>query len=88
MDPAKLIEAKMKGTAFERILHAVKTDRETVSELAEDQVDFYESMLSEVRTAVDELEKSIREDDLSKIKKTSDSLIEIFTMIGDSCESS
>lgn len=88
MNAAELIDAKQRGVPFERILKAVESGRESVSALPIDQVEFFESMLSEVKKAVVEFEQAIHSDDLPTIKKTSESLNEIFTMVKDCCESS
>ena len=86
MNAKSLISAKLEGVGFDRIPHAVRTDREVVSALPEDQLEFLESMLSEVKSGVLELDKAIKSDDLAAIRETSQSLREIFQMLEDSCD--
>ena len=50
------------------------------------RLDFLESMLEEVRSAVIQFEDALKKDDLSKINKLSKSFQEIFHMVEDSCE--
>jgi len=86
MDPAKLIEAKLQGAGIDRILHAVRTDREVVSDLPDDQLDFFESMINEVKAAVLEMERALKSDDLYKLRESAQSVKDIFLMIEDACE--
>lgn len=88
MDPAALINAKLEGQSFDRILHAVREGRETVSSLSGDHLDFLESMLKEVRVAATQFEEAIKRDDLDEVKGLAQSFQEILKMIEDSCESS
>lgn len=88
MKASDLIDAKQKGVAFERILKAVESGLDHFSNLPDDQLEFFETMVIEVKKAVVELEHSIRSDDLAKVKSNSESLIEIFSMIRDSCDAS
>lgn len=87
MRPTDLINAKLEGADFDRILHAVRTDRKSVSKLPEDQLSLMESMLVEVKAAVKALEEAISNDDLNQVKLTSISLKEIFQMLEDNCDS-
>lgn len=87
MDVAQLISAKLEGTPFERILHAVRTNRDSVSSLSEDHLDFLESMLREIKDASSQFEEAIRNDDLPAIKEMATTFQEIFQMVGDSCDS-
>lgn len=88
MNVAELIDAKQRGVPFERILRSVVSGRESVSALPNEHVEFLESMLGELKKAVVEYEAAIRSDDLNTIKKTAESLTEIFTMVRDSCDAS
>lgn len=87
MDISELIDAKLEGQSFDRILHAVRGDRENVSNLPDDHLDFLESMLQEVQSASTQLEAAIKQDDLEQVKKVAQSFQEIFQMVEDSCES-
>lgn len=82
-----LIEAKMRGQPFSKILHAVRSGRGEISSLPEDQLDFLESMLQEIKTAVPQFEEALRNDDLPAIKEMAKTFQEIFVMVEDSCES-
>lgn len=86
MQVADLISAKMEGQSFEKIFHAVRSRRERVSTLPEDQVDFLESMLSEIKTATGQFEEAVKNDDLRTIKEMAQTFQEIFTMVADCCE--
>lgn len=87
MSVAELIEAKLNGTDFEEIYQTVRSGRARPSSLPQEQVEFLESMLGEVRNAVEEFEAAVKSDDLTEIKRTCESLDEIFQMVSDSCES-
>jgi len=87
MNGASLIDARERGIPFDRILRAIESNRESISALPSDQVDFLESMLCEVKKAVVEFEQAVRDDNLDTVKKTSESMLEIFSMVKDSCES-
>jgi len=84
---SQLIKAKMEGVEFNRILHSVKTNRSKVSQLSEDKLDLFDSLIEEIKSNVATLEAAIKEDDLVGIKEQSKSLQELFQMLEDSCES-
>ena len=86
MDVKKLIEAKQRGVPIERILHAVRQDREDVSRLPEDQLDFLESAIVDMQEGVSNLQTALNADDLSKVKEVVPQLQELLTMVLDSCD--
>lgn len=86
MSASALITAKLEGRSFEQILHAVRGDREDVSNLSDDHLDFLESMLDEVQKATEQFSEAIKTDDLEEVKRLAKSFQEIFQMVEDSCE--
>lgn len=86
MNARDLIEAKQRGVSFTRILHAVEAKQE-ISQLPEDQSEFFESMIKLVEESVSEVKQAVREGDVSTIRKKSEALEEIWTMMKDCCDS-
>ncbi len=86
MDVKKLIEATREGISIDRILHAVRQDREDVSRLPEDQLDFLESAIVDMYEGVTNLKCAVDEDDLARVKEVIPQLQELLTMVLDSCD--
>ena len=86
MKASELIRAKKEGVSFDRLLHAIESDRAVVSELPADKLDFLESMVSSIKEAGCEFEEALRRDDLVSIKRTASSIRDILDMVEDSCE--
>jgi hypothetical protein len=88
VNAARLIDARLNGVPFNRVLHAIESNQEELSTLPEDTLAFFESMLAETKKAVVEFEEAVSKDDLGTIRKVSESLKEIFTMTSDACNDS
>jgi hypothetical protein len=88
MNPSKLIEAKLQGADLESIIHAVRTDRETVSQLPKEKLEFFESTLDEIRKTVGKMEQAIKSDNLSELKSVAGTMKDLFLMVEDSCDES
>lgn len=88
MRASSIIDAKEQGIAFDRILHAVHEDREEVSTLSEEELEFFSSMIEELKKAAPLMEQAFKNDDKAMMKRESESLQEILQMIEDSCGNS
>ena len=86
MNAKDIISAQLEGASFDRIFHAVRKGRESVSTLSEDKLEFFESMLEEIKKGTSQLEDALGRDDLVEIRRQAESLREIFQMIEGCCD--
>lgn len=84
MKAAELIQARREGVSFQRILRAVESGSESLGALANDQADFLEGMLSQVKQQVVDFEKAIQTEDIDAIKRATELLSDSLMMVRDS----
>jgi len=80
-----LIKAHQEGATFERILHAVRTNRTAVSSLPEEKLDLLEMSVPELQRLATEMSEALSRDDLPKLRELSIAVEEFALMIKDTC---